>query len=54
MNRLLSQARKCYYSEKIKECGKDQKSLFQVTRQLLGEAKDIKLITITQELKTAS
>ena len=43
MNRLLSQARKCYYSEKIKECGKDQKSLFQVTRQLLGEAKDIKL-----------
>jgi len=36
MNTLLFEEKKCFYSTKIDECGRDQKKLFKVTKTLMG------------------
>jgi len=39
VNKLLPTARKDYYEDKILKCGRDQKSIYKVTTQLLGKSK---------------
>jgi len=36
MNTLLYDEKKCFYSTKIEDCGKDQKKLFKLTKNLMG------------------
>ena len=40
MNKLLKEARIRYYSEKIESCGRDAKTLFNVTKKLLGREEE--------------
>ena len=40
VNRLLSKSRVNFYSEKIESCGRDQKTLFKVTKPLLGKTEE--------------
>ena len=42
-NKLLKQARLSYYSDKVESCGRDQKSLFKVTKHLLGDSNETRL-----------
>ena len=37
MNKLLKRTRQTYYSDKIIECGRDQKGIFKVAKHLLGD-----------------
>ena len=37
MNRLLKHARIEYHSNKVESCGHDQKNLFKITKNLLGD-----------------
>jgi len=36
INTLLFEEKKYFYSTKIEECGKDQKKLFKLTKNLMG------------------
>jgi hypothetical protein len=38
VNRLIREARKSYYSRKIFECGRNQKQIYKISKQLLGES----------------
>ncbi len=38
-NRLMRQAKQDFFSQKIEECGGDQKRLANITKELLGEKK---------------
>ena len=43
MNTLLFEEKKCFYSTKIEECGKDQKKLFKLTKNLMGSNSNVNL-----------
>ena len=43
VNKMLKQARKNFYSDKIESCGRDQKALFKVTKSLLGRKEEVVL-----------
>jgi hypothetical protein len=47
VNRLLFQAKKCFYTTKIMECSKDQKQIFKLTKSLMGEKGEVILPTHT-------
>ena len=38
VNKLLKQTRTRFYSEKIESCGRDQKTLFKITKNLMGKS----------------
>ena len=42
MNTLLF-AEKCFYSTKIEECGKDQKKLLKLNKNLMGSNSNVNL-----------
>jgi len=41
VNKMLTQARVGFYKDKIEECGKDQKNMFKITKQLLGNTDEV-------------
>ena len=41
VNKMLKQTRINFYSDKVESCGRDQKSLFKVTKNLLGKQEEI-------------
>jgi len=43
MNTLLFVEKKCFYSTKIEECGKDQKKLFKLTKNLMESNSNVNL-----------
>jgi len=43
INRLLFEEKKCFYSTKIEECGKDQKKLFKLTENVMGSNSNVNL-----------
>ena len=43
MNTLLFEEEKCFYSTKIEQCGKDQKKLFKLTKNLMGSNSNVNL-----------
>lgn len=47
LNKLLKDTRIKFYSEKINSCGRDQKTLFQVTKTLLGKKEEIVLPNVS-------
>ena len=53
VNKLLKTAKTTYYSDKIETAGRDQKSLFKITKHLLGVSKDVVLPTCTSSKELA-
>ena len=53
MNRLLKHARIEYYSHKVESCGHDQKNLFKITKNLLGDTNEVILPTNKSSKKLA-
>jgi len=45
--KYLNCEKKCFYSIKIKECGKDQKKLFKLTKYFMGSYSNVNLQHIT-------
>ena len=52
-NKLLKQARVRYYPDKVESFGNDQKSIFKITKHLLGASKDIILSSNDSSKKLA-
>ena len=50
MNTLLFEEKKCFYSTKIEECGKDQNKLFKLTKNLMGSNSNVNLPHFISEL----
>lgn len=50
---MLSQSRVQFYSEKIESCGRDQKTLFKVTKNLLGKTEEVVLPSSTSSNELA-
>jgi len=46
-NTLLFEEKKCFYSTKIEECGKDQRKLFKLTKNLMESNSNVNLPHIT-------
>ena len=53
VNKLLKQTRVKFYSEKIESCGRDQKTLFKVTKNLLGRNEEAVLPTSSSSKELA-
>jgi len=47
MNTLLFEEKKCFYSTKIEECGKDQKKLVKLTKNSMGSNSNANLPNLT-------
>jgi hypothetical protein len=54
VNRSLIKAKKDFYCTKILECGKDQKQLFQLTKNLMGDTGEVILPTTTSAEELAN
>ncbi len=53
VNKFLKQTRVKFYSEKIESCGRDQKTLFKVTKNLLGRNEEAVLPTSSSSKELA-
>ena len=53
MNKLLRQARVTYYSDKVESCGRDHKSLFKITKNILGGSNEVILPSNASSKKLA-
>ena len=47
MNTVIFEEKKCFYSTKIEECGKDQTKPFKLTKNLMGSNSNINLPDFT-------
>ena len=54
VNKLLYQSRTTYYSQKISDCGRDQKAIFTISKQLLGKEKSSVLPDHTSPIDLAN